>query len=85
VHSLREGFAEILEVDALETTGILNKPISEINLPSGVILGAVVRGDEVIIPRPDTRIQVNDRVVLLATTAAVKTVEKMFSVRLEFF
>ena len=85
VHSLREGFAEILEVDALETTGILNKPISEINLPSGVILGAVVRGDEVIIPRPDTRIQANDRVVLLATTAAVKTVEKMFSVRLEFF
>ncbi len=85
VHSLREGFAEIIEADALETSGIVNKPLSEINLPAGIIIGAIVRDDEVMIPRPDTRIQVRDRVVLLATTDAVKVIEKMFSVGLEFF
>jgi trk system potassium uptake protein TrkA len=54
-------------------------------MPDGVILGAVVRDGEVIIPRGATVIEGNDRVILLATADAVKQVEKMFSVRLEFF
>jgi trk system potassium uptake protein TrkA len=39
----------------------------------------------VITPRGDTVIEVDDRVVIFAVADAVKHVEKMFSVRLEFF
>ncbi|HYC04801.1 MAG TPA: Trk system potassium transporter TrkA [Azospirillaceae bacterium] len=85
VHSLREGFAEIIEAEALETSSLINTPLREVRLPEGVIVGAIVRGEEVIIPRPNTIIKAHDRVVILATVGQVKKVEKMFSVRLEFF
>lgn len=85
VHSLRDGFAEIIEAEALETSGMVNTPIRDVRLPSGVIIGAVVRGDEVIIARPSTVIRPNDLVILLSASASVKKVEKMFAVRLEFF
>ncbi len=85
VHSLREGFGELIEAEALETSSLVNKPIREAELPDGVIIGALVRGDKVIIPRADTVTRVGDRVILFATYAAIKAVEKMFAVRLEYF
>jgi trk system potassium uptake protein TrkA len=85
VHSLGDGFAEVIEAEALETSPLVGAPLSEIDLPDGVIIGAVVHDGEVIIPRGATVIEETDRVILLATAEAVKKVEKMFSVRLEFF
>jgi trk system potassium uptake protein TrkA len=85
VHSLGDGFAEIIEAEALETSPFVGTPLNEIDLPSGVIIGAIVRDGVVIIPRGSTIIEGYDRVILLSTADAVKQVEKMFSVRLEFF
>ena len=88
VHSLGDGFAEIIEAEALETSPLVGTQLNEIELPEGVIIGAVLRGGqggEVIIPRGSTVIEGNDRVILLATADAVKLVERMFAVRLEFF
>lgn len=85
VHSLREGFAEVIEAEALETSALVNQPLRDIRLPAGVIVGAIVRGSEVIIPRPSTVVKPNDRVIILAEVGQVKKVEKMFAVRLEFF
>jgi trk system potassium uptake protein TrkA len=48
-------------------------------------VGAVVRGDKVIMPRADTLIRPQDAVVLFATRPAVKAVERLFAVRLEYF
>ncbi|HLO78922.1 MAG TPA: Trk system potassium transporter TrkA [Magnetospirillum sp.] len=85
VHSLHEGFGELIEADALETSSLVSKPLREVKLPPGVLLGAVVRDGAVISPRGNTVVQAGDRVVLFATAEAVKKVEKMFSVRLEYF
>lgn len=85
VHSLHEGFGELIEADALETSSLVGKPLREVKLPNGVLLGAVVRDGTVISPRGNTVVQAGDRVVLFATAEAVKKVEKMFSVRLEYF
>jgi trk system potassium uptake protein len=85
VHSICDGFAELIDAEALETSSIVNIPIRDLNLPSGVIIGAVVRAGQVLIPRPDTIIKPLDRVIILSTVGQVKKVEKMFSVRLEFF
>ena len=84
-HSLGEGIGEVIEGDALETSPFVGAPLKDIDIPAGVIVGALVRDDEVIIPRGDTEIKPKDRIVLFATTEAVKKVEKMFSVRLEYF
>jgi trk system potassium uptake protein TrkA len=85
VHSLHEGFGELIEADALETSSLVGRPIREVKLPAGVVLGALVREGEVIIPRGHTIVQGGDRVILFAASEAVKKVEKMFSVRLEYF
>ena len=85
VHTLREGFGELIEAEALETTSLVGQPLRDVNLPNGVLLGAVVRNDEVIMPRGATIVQAGDRVVLFAVPEAIRKVEKMFSVRLEYF
>jgi trk system potassium uptake protein TrkA len=85
VHSIHEGFGELIEADAMETSPLVGKPLKEIKLPNGVLLGAVVRQGKVISPRGTTVVQSGDRVVLFAESDAVKKIEKMFSVRLEYF
>ncbi|HET6522655.1 MAG TPA: Trk system potassium transporter TrkA, partial [Geminicoccaceae bacterium] len=85
VYTLRDGEAEVFEAEALETSPLVGQPLRDVRLPGGVVVGAIVRGDEVLIPRGGTVIRANDRVVVVARAAAVKRVEKMFAVRLDYF
>ncbi|MEQ8193870.1 MAG: Trk system potassium transporter TrkA [Rhodospirillales bacterium] len=85
VHTLREGFGELIEAEALETSSLVGPPLREVKLPQGVLLGAIVREGTVICPRGNTVIEPKDRVVLFAATEAVRKVEQLFSVRLEYF
>ncbi len=85
VYSLREDLGEVIEAEALETSPLVGQPLKAAKLPAGVIVGAIVRKDEVIVPRADTVIEARDRVVVFATYEAVKKVEKLFAVRLDFF
>lgn len=84
-HSLRDGFAEVMEVEALDTSAIVNTPIREIKRPKDMIFGLIVRDNEVIVPKPDTVIRPDDRVIILAAHGQVKKVEQMFAVRPEYF
>jgi len=85
VHTLREGFGELIEAEALETSPLVGKPLREVNLPAGVLIGAVVHDGEVITPRGSTIVQNKDRVVLFAAAEAISKVEKFFSVQLGYF
>jgi len=85
VHSLREGFGELIEAEALATSPLVGAPLRDVKMPNGVVLGAIVRDGQVISPRGSTVIEPKDRIVLFAASDAVRKVEKMFSVRLEFF
>ena len=85
MHSIREGLAELIEAEALETSPLVGTPLREIKLPPGIIVGAIVRGDSVIMPRGDSVVHANDRVIILAAGGLVKKVEQLFSVRLDFF
>jgi trk system potassium uptake protein TrkA len=85
VHSLREGLGEVIEAEALETSSLVGVPLREAHLPKGIVVGAVLRGETVIMPRPDTVIKAKDRVVLFAQPEAIKSAEKIFAVSLQFF
>lgn len=84
VYSLWERFGEIIEAEVLETSPLVGATLKDRKLPRGVIIGAIVRDGEVLIPRGDTDIRIHDRVILLASTGTVREVEKLFAVRLEF-
>ncbi len=85
IYSVRQDFGEVIEAEALATSSLIGKPLRDARLPDGVMIGSVLRGGKVITPRGGTVINVGDRVVLFTTYQAVKKVEKMFSVRLDYF
>ena len=76
---------EVIEAEALETSSLVGPPIKDAELPEGVMVGALVRGEQVIIPRGDTVIKAGDLVMLVALTGSGKKVDRLFSVKLEFF
>lgn len=85
VHSLRDGAAEIVEAEALETSPLVNVPLRDVDLPDGIVLGAIARKHEIIIPRGDTVIEAGDRIVAITRRETIKKMEKLFAVRIGFF
>lgn len=82
VHSLRRGIAEAIEAVAHgeeSTSRVVGRTIQEIKLPPGTIIGAIVRGDEVIIANNNIRIEQADHVIMFLTDKKfVSDVEKLF-------
>lgn len=61
-----EGRVQLLEVPITETDPAAQKQVWEINLPKEVIIGCILRRDQTLIPRGDTRILAGDILVLLS-------------------
>lgn len=71
--------AEVTEVIVDEGMKAVGKPLSELGLPKGIIIGAIVRDKKVIIPKGKTIIQPKDRLVifcLASETPHLKTLLK---------
>lgn len=78
--------AEILEAMALETSDIVGKPLMSVAFPTGAIVIGIVRGEEkFIIPTGESVIQPGDRIIILADRKTIPKVEKILTVKLEFF
>ena len=82
VHSLRRGAAEALEAVVHgdeRSSRIVGRMVAQVPLPEGASIGAVVRGDEVIMAHHDTRVLVDDHVILfLADRRHLEAVERLF-------
>jgi trk system potassium uptake protein TrkA len=86
VHSVFDRKAEIMEIEALETSAIVGKKLQDIKLPSHARVGCVVReGHQFIRPDKSTVLRGGDLVIVVALKEAVREVEKVFSVQLDYF
>ena len=89
VHSLRRGAAEAIEAVAHgnhDTSKVVGRAIEDIKLPPGTTIGAVVRGDKVIIAHHDTVIESEDHVILfMVDKRHIQDVERLFQVGVTFF
>lgn len=85
VHSLYRGGAEVIEAEALETSPLVGQALRDLDLPDGMRIGAVYRDGAVLKPSGSLRVRAKDRVVIFVLEQAVKQVEQMFRVSLEFF
>ncbi|MDX8401492.1 MAG: Trk system potassium transporter TrkA [Mariprofundaceae bacterium] len=83
--TLGDGSLEVMEAEALETSAIIGRPLAELPLPSDSVIGAILRGGEVLIPDGRTKIEAGDHVLVVTGNKSVPAVEKLFEVRLEFF
>ena len=88
VHSLRRGAAEAIEAIAHGDSGsseVVGRRIDQIRLPRGTTIGAIVRGEEVVMAHHDTVIEPEDHVILfLVDKSRLRDVEKLFSVGVTF-
>ena len=88
VHSLRRGAAEAIEAVAHgdeKTSKVVGRSIEQINLPNGATIGAIARGDEVIMAEADITIEPEDHVIMfLADKSGVKETERLFQVSATF-
>jgi len=88
VHSLRRGAAEAIEAVAhgdKRTSKVVGRTIEEIKLPKGITIGAIVRGDDVIIAHHDIVIEAEDHVILfLMDKKRIADVERLFQVGITF-
>lgn len=85
VAPLKGEHAEAIEAEALDTSDIVNVPLSQVKFPKGAIVGAIVRGEEIIIPRGDSVIIPKDRLIIFALEKAIPKLEKLLTVKLEYF
>ena len=89
VHSLRRGAAEAIEAVAHgdnKTSKVVGRTVDEVKLPPGTTIGAIVRGEDVIIAHHDTLIESEDHVILfLADKRHIPDVEHLFQVGVTFF
>ena len=85
VAPLKGEHAEAIEAEALETSDIVNQPLSKVKFPKGALVGAVVRGEEIIIARGDTVIRPKDRLIIFALQKVVPKLEKLLTVKLDYF
>jgi len=76
---------EAVEFIALETSDITNKPLKDMKFPKGTIIGAIIRDDKVTIPGGDSVILPDDRVILVTLRSAIPKVEKILTVKLDYF
>lgn len=84
-----QGQAELLEIIVTNRMEeLVDTPISKMNLPEGMLIAGIHRGDDVIIPNGETIIEENDRVIIFSLLSELPEVEALLSVsepRLSFF
>ncbi|MEL6532759.1 MAG: Trk system potassium transporter TrkA [Pseudomonadota bacterium] len=85
VYSIGDAEAEIIEAQVLSTSPIAGKPIRDIDLPEGALIGAVRKGKNVIRPDGATVLEDGDLVVIFAMSGDVPGVETQLQVSVDYF
>ena len=79
-YTILNGEYEVIEAEIIETSELINKELKNSNLPDGIRIGAVLRKDEIIIPRLSFVFQKKDIVVFLAKRDQLPVVENIFRI-----
>lgn len=85
LHSLRDGSAEVFEVEISEISPVIGVALSDLSLPANTLIGAVVRDDKVLMPDTNFIIQKEDHLVILADAQHMNEIEQIFTVRVDLF
>ena len=85
VYSIGDAEAEVIEAQVLSTSSIAGQKIADIDLPKGVIVGALMQDGKVIRPTGSSRINEGDMIVLFCLAQDVPEVEQLLQVSIDYF
>lgn len=80
--SLEHGAAVVMERRLAAASPAAGVTLAEMNPPRGFIVGAVVRGEKVFVPRGSDRLEVGDNVILFVQKEEVPMVQLLFPGRI---
>jgi len=68
LYTLKKGQLALIEIDLPEDRCVVcNKQLADLSLPEDTVLVAVMRGDEVIVPKGSTMMDTGDRVIAVTS------------------
>lgn len=71
--------AEIIEMILPQSASVANKKVAAANLPRGMLIGSIIRNEEVIIPNGNTELLPGDHLVIFAMAKASAKLESYFA------
>ncbi len=77
--AIAENKVEIMEVLGSYKSSIVNKALKDIKFPKNAVIGAIVRGGEIIIPKGEDVIKEGDKLIIFALKNSIKEVEKLLT------
>ncbi|MFA9389067.1 MAG: amino acid permease [Prolixibacteraceae bacterium] len=75
------GIASLLGVTVVDKAAVIGMVIREINIPKECVVAAVIRGNEFVVPRGDTQINYDDRVIFVGPASAIKKAQDIFTAK----
>jgi len=85
VYSIGDAEAEIIEAQVMSTSPIAGSRISEIDFPEGVIVGGILKDDDMLKPDSSSKIEEGDVLALFALSKDIPEVERLLQVTIDYF
>ena len=85
IYSIGDAEAEMIEAQVLPTSPLAGKLVRDVDFPEGVLVGAVMKGERVMKPTGDLRIEAGDVIALFTMAGDRPEVERLLQVSVEFF
>ncbi len=85
VYSLGDAEAELIEAQVLSTSPLAGRLVREIEFPEGVLVGGVMKGERMLKPTGDLRLDSGDVIAIFAMAKDVREVERLLQVSIDFF
>ncbi|NLK46984.1 MAG: potassium/proton antiporter [Treponema sp.] len=76
LHSLKSSEIDMFEINVEEESININKKISELNFDKDVLITSIVRDDQIIFPKGNTRLKENDILFILAHSSRINEITK---------
>ena len=85
VYSIGDAEAEIIEAQVMSTSPIAGSRIGDIDFPEGVIVGGILKDDEMLKPDSSSKIEEGDVIALFVLSKDIPEVERLLQVTIDYF
>jgi len=85
VYALGDAEAELIEAQVLPGSPLAGKTVRDLELPKGALIAAIEKPGALLKPRPDTRLDPGDLVLIFALSGDIEEVERLLQVSADWF
>ena len=85
VYSIGDAEAEVIEAQVMSTSPIAGSRIGDIDFPEGVIVGGILKNDDMVKPSSQSKIEEGDIIALFVLSKDIPEVERLLQVTIDYF